>query len=72
MELFAGEGNLFSEIKSKGHVGIAMDILYAPSFRDLLADKKSNPFDILSTSGLAFFVIYMESLVLKKNITQRH
>ena len=55
-ELFSGEGNLFSEVKSKGHASVCMDILYADNFRDLLAQRKTSPFDILSTSGLAYFV----------------
>ena len=51
-EMFAGEGNLFSEVKLAGHPSVATDIEYAQYFTALLEGTKSNPFDILSTSGL--------------------
>ena len=54
MELFAGEGNVFSAVKSQGYGGVAADIEYAKYFPDLLEGCKTNPFDILSTSGLAY------------------
>ena len=54
VELFAGEANVFSEVKSQGFGGVAADIEYAAYFPDLLKGCKTNPFDILSTSGLAY------------------
>ena len=54
VELFAGEANVFSEVKSQGYGGVAADIEYAAYFPDLLKGCKTNPFDILSTSGLAY------------------
>ena len=54
VELFAGDANVFSEVKSQGFGGVAADIEYAAYFPDLLKGCKTNPFDILSTSGLAY------------------
>jgi len=56
VELFAGEANVFAEVKSQGFGGVAADIEYAAYFPDLLKGCKTNPFDILSTSGLALSV----------------
>lgn len=52
--MFAGEGNLCLEVKAAGYPSVATDIVYAESFEELLKGLKTNPFDIMSTSGLAY------------------
>lgn len=53
-EFFAGEGNLYREINIGGYKSVATDIVYAESFQQLLSKSNTNPFDIMSTSGLAY------------------
>lgn len=57
--MFAGEGNLCLEVKDAGYHAVATDIVYAESFEDLLKGLKTNPFDITTTSGLAY-LCYIE------------
>ena len=53
IELFAGEANVWQEVRQQGFEALALDITYANHFRDMLDGCNTNPFNIMSTSGLA-------------------
>ena len=49
VEFFAGDANAYRAIASSGYPSCAIDIRYLEGVKDI----GSNPFDILSCSGLA-------------------
>ena len=54
IEFFSGHANLYGAVSSGGYPSCALDICYLQD-EDLTAmSMKSNPYDILTSSGLAF------------------
>lgn len=52
IEMFAGQANVWRQVDHEGYEALAMDITYATQYEHHLRNAKTNPFDILSTSGL--------------------
>lgn len=52
-EFFAGEGNVFREVRGNAYASMAVDITY---LQGMMPEGRTNPFDFMTPAGMASLV----------------